>query len=60
MFDFFIAAMLGIGAGGWLFFNLNRSSGEANAASHALAGGVVGVIVAFVVFTLLKFVFNID
>lgn len=60
MFDFWIAFILGFGVGGWLFFKLNHSGGEADSASHAVAGVVVGTILTFILFTLFRFVLQID
>jgi len=60
MFDFLIAAILGFGVGGWLYFKLNRNASDANGASHALAGIGVGLVLTLVIFTLLKFILGVS
>lgn len=55
---FVIALVLGFGAGGWLFFQLNRRTGDANSNTNVVGAGIVAVIVFIFVYTLLKYVLH--
>jgi len=60
MFDFIVALIIGAGAGGWLFFQLNYRSGVANAGRNAVGGMIAGVIVFIFAFTLIKYVLHLQ
>jgi hypothetical protein len=57
MHDELIAVVLGIGVGGWVFSKVSRRTGNLMKTS-IITAVFVGLIVAFVAFTLLKFVFS--
>ncbi|HET6924514.1 MAG TPA: hypothetical protein VFH39_01640 [Candidatus Saccharimonadales bacterium] len=56
---FVIALVLGLGAGGWLFFQLNHRTGDANSGSNVVGAAVAALIVFLIVFTLLKYVLHL-
>jgi len=59
MFDFIIALVLGVGGGGWLFFQLNHRTGDANSGSNFVGAGIATLLIFVFVFTLLKYVLHL-
>jgi hypothetical protein len=58
MSDGLISLFLGAGAAGWFYSQLAKRNGNADPKSNMLAAVVGGVVVAIVLFTILKFMLN--
>jgi len=60
MFNVIIALVLAAGGGGWLFFQLNHRTGDANSGSNFIGAGIAGLLIFIFVFTLLKYVLHLE
>jgi hypothetical protein len=58
MSDVFISLLLGAGAAGWFYAQLAKRNGNADPKSNFLVAIIGGLGVAVVLFTILKFTFN--
>ena len=56
--NFLYSLFFAAAAGMWGYTQLAKRNGNASPSSNALAAGVFGVIVLFVIFTLIQFVFH--
>jgi len=51
--EFFIALMVAVGAGGWVYLRVARTTGN-NVQSAAIVGGLVGLVVFLIMFFLAR------
>jgi hypothetical protein len=60
MSDFLVAIFFGAGVGGWAYTQLARRSGNANPGSTVVSAAGAGLVAFIFIFTLMKFVLNIN
>jgi len=53
-----MSLLFGLGVSGWIYSQLAKRTGNPNPANNFIAAGFIGLVVALIFFTLLKFMFN--
>lgn len=56
MSAFFTALFFAVGAAGFIYVKVARATGNANPNQSYIVAGAAGLVIFFVIFTLLKFV----